>query len=54
MVKGGGKFIENGLEIDNIDKKIIQIIQKEPNITHTNLAKKIGVSQPTIGIRIKN
>jgi DNA-binding Lrp family transcriptional regulator len=46
-------MIEIGLELDNIDKEIIQSIQEEPNITHTTLAKKIGVSQPTIGMRIK-
>ena len=50
---GGEIMSEIGLDIDNIDEQIIQIIQQKPNITHTNLAKKIGVSQPTIGIRIR-
>ena len=39
--------------IDDIDKKIIKLIQKDPNITHTELANKVGRSQPTIGIRVK-
>ena len=45
--------MESIKNIDNIDKKIIKLIQKDPNITHTELAKRVGRSQPTIGIRVK-
>jgi len=41
------------LEIDEVDKNIIQIIQKTPNLTHTEIAKKVNRSQPTVGMRIK-
>jgi len=39
--------------IDEIDKNIIELIQKEPTLTHTEIAKKVNRSQPTIGMRIK-
>ncbi|MFX1277164.1 MAG: Lrp/AsnC family transcriptional regulator [Promethearchaeota archaeon] len=41
------------LILDEIDKKIVTIIQKNPTITHTKLARKVNRSQPTIGMRIK-
>ncbi|MFX1496337.1 MAG: Lrp/AsnC family transcriptional regulator [Promethearchaeota archaeon] len=40
-------------EIDDIDRNIIQLIQKEPTLTHTEIAKKVNRSQPTIGMRIR-
>ncbi|MFW9945482.1 MAG: Lrp/AsnC family transcriptional regulator [Candidatus Odinarchaeota archaeon] len=39
--------------IDEIDRNIIQLIQKEPTLTHTEIAKKVNRSQPTIGMRIR-
>jgi len=39
--------------IDEIDKNIIELIQKKPTLTHTEIAKKVNRSQPTIGMRIK-
>ncbi len=41
------------LNIDDIDKKIIQIVQKHPNLTHTEIASRVNRSQPTVGMRIK-
>jgi DNA-binding Lrp family transcriptional regulator len=41
------------VSIDNIDKKIISLLQKDPGITHTEIAKEVNRSQPTIGLRIK-
>ena len=41
------------LDIDEIDKNIIKLIQGEPTLTHTEIAKKINRSQPTIGMRIR-
>lgn len=40
-------------KIDEIDRSIIEIIQKEPMLTHTEIAKKVNRSQPTIGMRIR-
>lgn len=40
-------------KIDDIDRNIIEIIQKEPLLTHTEIAKKVNRSQPTIGMRIR-
>ena len=39
--------------IDEIDKSIIELIQKEPGLTHTEIAKRVDRSQPTIGMRIR-
>lgn len=41
------------LKIDDIDRSIMKLVQKEPNLTHTEIAKKVNRSQPTIGMRIK-
>ncbi len=40
-------------KIDDIDKKIITLIQGNPKMTHSNIAKIVKMSQPTVGIRIK-
>ena len=40
-------------KIDEIDRNIIEIVQKEPMLTHTEIAKKVNRSQPTIGMRIR-
>jgi DNA-binding Lrp family transcriptional regulator len=40
-------------KVDEIDQTILQIIQKEPLVTHTEIAKRVKRSQPTVGIRIK-
>ncbi|TXT63655.1 MAG: hypothetical protein BAJALOKI3v1_330009 [Promethearchaeota archaeon] len=45
-------MINDEEKIDEIDKQIIEIIQKEPTITHTDIAKRVERSQPTIGMRI--
>jgi len=39
--------------IDDIDRKIINLVQNEPDLTHSQIAKKVDRSQPTIGMRIK-
>jgi len=40
-------------KIDEIDRNIIELIQKEPMLTHTEIAKRVDRSQPTIGMRIR-
>jgi len=40
-------------KIDEIDRSIIELIQKEPMLTHTEIAKRVDRSQPTIGMRIR-
>jgi DNA-binding Lrp family transcriptional regulator len=40
-------------QIDDIDRRIIKLIQEKPNLTHTQIAKKVNRSQPTIGLRIR-
>lgn len=39
--------------IDRIDCQIMDLIQREPNLTHTEIATHVNRSQPTIGMRIK-
>jgi len=41
------------LKMDDIDRQIIQLIQKQPNLTHTQIAAKVNRSQPTVGMRIR-
>ncbi|MHA1672259.1 MAG: Lrp/AsnC family transcriptional regulator [Promethearchaeota archaeon] len=40
-------------KLDDIDKSIIKILQDDPNITHSQIAKSLDRSQPAIGARIK-
>jgi Lrp/AsnC family leucine-responsive transcriptional regulator len=42
----------NKLGIDNDDKKIIEMIEANPDITHSEIAEEVGKSQPAIGARI--
>lgn len=39
--------------MDDIDKKIFTLIQEDPSMSHSEIAKMIKKSQPTVGIRIK-
>ncbi|MEJ2250682.1 MAG: winged helix-turn-helix transcriptional regulator [Candidatus Lokiarchaeota archaeon] len=47
-------MISEHKELDEIDRKIIKIIEKNPNITHTEIAERVDRSQPTVGLRIKH
>jgi len=40
------------LGIDNDDKKIIEMLEENPDLTHSFIAEEIGKSQPAIGARI--
>lgn len=40
------------LGIDDADKKIIEMIEKDPSITHSEIAREIEKSQPAVGARI--
>ncbi len=46
-------MISDKLKLDDIDRKIITLVQGDPNLTHTQIAAKIDRSQPTVGMRIK-
>lgn len=46
-------MISENFGLDKIDQKIVEIIQNNPNLPHTIIAKKIHRSQPTVGNRIK-
>ncbi|MBC7110397.1 MAG: winged helix-turn-helix transcriptional regulator, partial [Archaeoglobi archaeon] len=39
--------------IDEKDKKIISLLSKDPDIPQEEIAKKIGLSQPSVALRIK-
>ena len=41
------------LKMDEIDKKIIALVQDQPSLTHTQIAEKVNRSQPTVGMRIR-
>jgi len=40
------------LGIDDADKKIIEMIEQNPSITHSKIAEEIEKSQPAVGARI--
>jgi len=46
-------MISEKLKLDDIDRRIITLVQGDPNLTHTQIAEKISRSQPTVGMRIK-
>ena len=46
-------MISEKIGIDDIDCRIMDLIQKEPNLTHTEIANHVNRSQPTVGMRIK-
>jgi|Deesub1362B_J571_1020462.scaffolds.fasta_scaffold00041_7 DNA-binding Lrp family transcriptional regulator len=41
------------LKIDEKDKKIIRLLHKDPNISQEEIAKEVGLSQPSVALRIK-
>lgn len=45
--------ISERLRFDHIDKEIISHLQKDPNLTHNQIAELINRSQPTVGIRLR-
>lgn len=46
-------MISEKIGIDQIDCRIMELIQKAPNLTHTEIATHVNRSQPTVGMRIK-
>ena len=46
-------MIAEKIGIDDIDCMIMDLLQKNPNLTHTQIADYVKRSQPTIGTRIK-
>ena len=46
-------MISDKLKLDDIDRKIITMVQEQPHLTHTEIADHIDRSQPTVGMRIK-
>lgn len=46
-------MISEKLKLDDVDRKIITLVQEDPSLTHTEIAEKIDRSQPTVGMRIK-
>ncbi len=46
-------MISEKMGIDTIDCQIMDLIQKAPNLTHTEIATHVNRSQPTVGMRIR-
>lgn len=40
------------LELDDRDRKIIALFEQNPEISQTEIAEQVGLSQPTVGTRI--
>ncbi|MFX1325458.1 MAG: Lrp/AsnC family transcriptional regulator [Promethearchaeota archaeon] len=45
-------MLREKMGIDEIDCRIMDLIQKEPTLTHTEIAEHVNRSQPTIGMRL--
>ncbi len=45
--------MSSALNMDEIDRDIMQLVQENPSLTHTEIAKRVNRSQPTVGLRIK-
>jgi len=45
-------MISDQFNLDEIDRSIITLLQKHPNMTHSEIAKRINRSQPAVGSRI--
>ncbi len=41
------------LEIDEKDRQIIRILQKNPKVSQVEIARMVGLSQPSVGSRIR-
>ena len=39
-------------EIDDVDKKILFVLHKNPDISQTDVAKRLKISQPAVSLRI--
>jgi len=48
----GPSTINERFGIDNDDKRIIMYLQSDPSMTHTEIGKRIGKSQPAVGSRV--
>ncbi len=46
-------MLRNQNDFDEIDRSIIKIIQENPSISHSEIAKRVNRSQPTIGMRLR-
>lgn len=46
-------MLSEKIGIDDIDCMIMDLIQKDPNLTHAQIAEYVNRSQPTIGTRIR-
>jgi len=46
------KTFKEILDIDDDDYKIIEMIERDPSITHSDIAREVEKSQPAIGARI--
>ncbi len=40
-------------DLDDKDRKIISMYEKDPDISQTDIAEEVGLSQPTVGSRIQ-
>ncbi len=40
------------LELDTLDLKILALLEKDPHLTHSEIARRVDRSQPAVGTRI--
>lgn len=40
-------------DLDEKDKRILELLEKNPEMTQNDIARVVGLSQPSVGARIK-
>ncbi len=45
--------MRRSVDIDDKDRAIISLLSENPELSQSEIAEKIGISQPSVGIRIK-
>lgn len=46
-------MIKENLELDEKDRQIICLLEENPEISQNEIARHVGISQPSVGVRIR-
>lgn len=46
-------MLKEHLDLDEKDREIISLLEKNPEMSQSEIAERIGISQPSVGVRLK-
>lgn len=49
----GGSGIREWHELDEKDRKIISLLEENPDLSQSEIAREVGISQPSVGVRLR-